>query len=359
VLEHVDGLPLAFVQQLLDAREAVAQTDAVDTRPAHTKVAQRLAVQRVEVNTQVATQAGGFVDLEVLLRPAVGSTEPGLLVWVEVKHGADLHGHQLETYVGDIGRRAVSDTVERVVVLLAPRGWRPPEGAVPAEVVSADWHGVARTVQAADGRARSPEQRWLLSQYVHYLKEEGLSEDEPLSALSALSLMEYNNAWDAAAAVCQYADAYVQATWGARADKKTWRGSDKPPAFGPEYWATYDAHRRDENVDPNWRGAWFEWGLRNTSEMQGVEQARGAYVFVAGATLTKEDPTGADGNERWFARRVADGFEHLATGGYWRLNRLRYPDELLSQTSLEAQGQELGRWIVGSFGALADHPPPA
>jgi hypothetical protein len=44
---------------------------------------------------------------------------------------------------------------------------------------------------------------------------------------------------------------------------------------------------------------------------------------------------------------------------YYQLGRIRYPDELLAHTMLEAQGHDLGEWIVESFAALAQDPPAA
>lgn len=162
VLEEVDGLAALFVRHLLDEGREVAQhgelpADDAAERARWRSLAERLDVERVEVNTQVATAQGGFVDLEVLLRPRVGSAQRGLLVWVEVKHGADLHGDQLSAYLRDIKLRPVAGDVERVVVLLAPRGWEPESDTVPRDVVRADWPGVARAVTGARNPARPPE----------------------------------------------------------------------------------------------------------------------------------------------------------------------------------------------------------
>jgi hypothetical protein len=76
-------------------------------------------------------------------------------------------------------------------------------------------------------------------------------------------------------------------------------------------------------------------------------------------TNHQEHPTKVAGSEEWYARRVADGFHYFWIGGYYRLARLRYPDELLGATTLEAQGRELRRWVLDAFTALADDPPPA
>jgi hypothetical protein len=43
---------------------------------------------------------------------------------------------------------------------------------------------------------------------------------------------------------------------------------------------------------------------------------------------------------------------------YYRLVRVKYPDELLLATTLEAQGLELGRWVVETFKLLKAKPPP-
>lgn len=367
VLDEVNGFAHAFVRHVLDhEREAVergglAQEQAGDRARLHL-LARELKVARVEVNTQVGTAQSGFVDLEVLLRPQVGSPQRGLLVWVEVKHGADLHGDQLKTYLQDIRLRPVADDVERVVVLLAPRGWEPKqEDAVPDSVVRAHWQSVGRVAKAALDPAQPAEQNWLLSQYIHYLKEESLSEPEALTAVSALALMEVNRASEAAWGVCEYADTHVQEHWGARGSHRHSTGRTPAPIYGPGYYANYEPHRQGSEAHPGWRGGWFEWGLRDTSRMQYLDETpRGAWAFMAGATfVSREDrPTEVAGNEGWLAGQVAEGFRPFWIDSY-RFARLRYPDELLNETALEPQGHELGRWIVKAFGELADNLPPA
>jgi hypothetical protein len=346
VLERVHGLAHVFAREVLAPGPARA-------------VLEELTVERVDVRTQVATRQGRFVDLELLLRPRVGSSQQGLLIWVEVKHGADLSGDQLDAYVADIEALPV-EGVARVVVLLGPRGWSSSGGSIPPGVVQAEWQGVARAVASASAEPRPAEEDWLLGQYIDYLKEEGLSEPNALTAVSALALMESNRAYEAAAGVCEYADEYVQNHWGQRGSHKQTTAKRPAPSFGPGYYANYSPHRDGGEPDPNWRGAWFEWGLRNSSSAQGLEATRGAWVFMAGATLaTKNDPTKAEGNEEWFATRVANGFQSVWLD-YYRLAVVRYPDELLSVTTIEVQGKALGRWIVhDAFGDLASEPPPA
>lgn len=364
VVERVDGMAQTFVESVLragaeDALRRELGADEVNRRKRLREIARTHVLSRVQVNTQVATRQGRFIDLELLLRPAVGAATPGLRVWVEVKHGAGLHGDQLDAYLRDRGMRPISEHVERVVVLLAPRGWAPTVGVVPSDVLIADWQSVGRAMKRGP-RVRLPEQDWLLSEYIRYLKEEGLSDPDALTTVSALALMESHGAWDAAAGICEHADGVVQADWGARGAHQKTRGNTPSPAFGPDYWVNYDAHRKGHPPNSRWRGAWFEWGLRNTADMQGMQAARGSWAFMAGVTVvTRDNPTRIAANDQWLARRVADGFSYFWIAGYYRLARLRYPDELLRETTLEAQGRELGRWVVETFCALADDPPPA
>jgi hypothetical protein len=59
----------------------------------------------------------------------------------------------------------------------------------------------------------------------------------------------------------------------------------------------------------------------------------------------------------WANARLADGF--IRSAFYWhRLVRLKYPDELLGETTAEAQGENLGAWVVEAFRSLADNVPP-
>jgi len=364
VLNEVDGLALPFVRQLLSAsredveRRGLGRSEA--TRRARlTAALDGLAVPRVEVNTQVATKQGRFVDLELLLRPAVGSGVGGLLVWVEVKHGADLTDDQLQAYLEDIRMRPVPEHVGRFIVLLAPRGWTPGAGIVSTGVLMVDWQGVGRAMKEANAVARPPAQRWLLSEYIRYLKEEALTDPDALTAASALALMDFNVAAASAAGICEHADDFAQMGWGAPADCQKTRHNRPVPAFGTSYWATYDAHRTGDEPSPNWRGAWFEWGMRQTASMDRIDAPRGSWAFVAGVTLTKDNPTRVPDNAEWYGRLIAGGFKYFWLDPYYRLARVRYPDALLAATTLEEQGRSLGQWVAETFAQLAEEPPPA
>jgi hypothetical protein len=181
--------------------------------------------------------------------------------------------------------------------------------------------------------------------------------ESALTSDHALALREHNAATAVVASLCERADAAVQRDWGERLSHHKQTGSALP-AYGPGYWAIYDPHQRGAPQPSSWRDGWFEWGLRNTSGIAYLDEARGSWVFTAGATLHPHDYTRtAEGNTGWFLRRTADRFAYFWEGRYYRLARVLYPDELLDQTTLEDQGTKLGRWALQAFAALARDPP--
>ena len=359
-LEHVDGLAAAFARCLLDLGERDARRRRLPesermrrgTLAAHGR---QLAQDRVDIETQLATDQGRYVDLEVLLRPRPRDPGRGLLIWVEVKHGADLHGDQVDAYLSEIDGRFPGENLERAVVVISPRGWEPTQ-VVPERALHADWQAFARELPAIAAGLEAPEQRWLLTEYIRYLKEESLSDPDALTVSSALALMQYEQAEEAAAGICEHADAHVTDHWGDRTNAAARRGGD--PAHGLDYWANYAPHRRGEDQHALWQGTWFEWGLRYGPYMNYVDGLRGSYVFIAGASTSyaKDEPARRPGNETWMGRRQSDGFHRTWLDNY-KLVRMRYPDELLAASTLDAQGRALGEWIVEAFEALVEDPP--
>ena len=374
VLERVDGLPQRIAEALLEAacdhaRRAIANGDddakaaewlsELQRRQAILAAVEGLKEPRSLVRTQVTTPKGRFIDMEIWLRPKrPADTADDVVLWLEIKEGSDIHGNQLDVYLQDI---AAHKAAQKAVLLLAPRGQSfatsPPDAVAPV-----DWQTTSTVVAAAAADStRTAVERWLLDQYADYLREEGLMDPEALDASLALALMEANEAAEAAAGICEHADAWVIANWGVRSNQATPLGGSTEPAFGLGYWANYELSRASETASTTWRGAWFEWGLRNTSELDYIndEDVRGANAFYAGVTFeAKANPAKTVGNELWLNARLSDEFLATWFGRYHRLVRLKYPDELLAQTTLEAQGQALGEWVVEAFQQLAQNAPP-
>lgn len=354
VLEQVPPLRYGIALEL--ARLAHEQADMADSsaeterRAAILNRLCGLSPARVRVATQRATGGGKFVDLELLVRGSNWQKAGGVLMWVEVKHGADLHGTQLRDYLDDIEAVAAVGGDEPLVVLLAPRRAMP-AAKPPDQVGIAEWEDIARFV--ADQAAHLPRgdpQRWVLEQYTAYLEEEALTEPPALTAGHTFALAEEGAAHDAIRSICSEAHAYVEQRWAPRS-------SDHAKDFGTGYWANHP-----KGLDDNWAGHWFEWGLRRAREIEYLDEQvrRGTWIFMAGMTLAsnrQRDPVNVPDNADWVGRRSRDGFFHFWQGGYYRLCRLLRPEELLDRSTVEDQGGRLGEWIVSAFEALEGDPP--
>ncbi len=338
VLERHEGFAWAFARHLVaeaseQAESSTPRAVTDEERARRARVLERVEALRggrVIVATQKTTRTGRLVDLEFHLRPPLGRVAPDVLLWVEVKHGAGLHGNQLHVYVKDVAFEAAE---YGTVVVLAPRGNMPRVEDLPPEVAAVEWQAVGNVADEWTTRSAAPEQRWLLSEYIAYLKENGLMDPEGLTPVHALALLERDRAEAAMVPICEVADEWVQKNWGERYDYH--KSTKDVPLYGLDYWATYDAHRRGEESSPTWLGGIFDWGLRKASGLSYFDAPRGAYLFIAGVALAtkKENAATADGNEEWVAERRAAGFEYFWHVWY-RLARVRYPDSLLSETTV-------------------------
>ena len=373
VLERVPGLAQSLLIDLLAATlddspvangrgarkpdaNGVAASAASPADHLHAELALRsleaLAAPRLRVNTQVTTQSKKFVDLELRLRPQPFEPGEDLLVWVEVKHEADVHGTQLTDYVADI---ELEDADRRLVMVLAPREAAGQLSGVPPSVPVMEWQTGAQTIRRWARRPNMGEaERFLLGDYLAYLQEEGLMDDELLTAEHAFVLRAQPAAGAITARLVELTDAYVAAHWGRRLKAK---GGEKHPSYGLDYWAHYGLlPDGSSGASPTWRSTVFEWGLTLDSAR---DDARNAWVFFAGATfwVAKDNPGSVTENAEWLSGRRKDGFEYVSAW-YWRLNRYRYPEELLAETMLDGQVAALGEWVVKSFRKLSDVPPP-
>lgn len=301
----------------------------------------------LRVRTQRATVSGGIVDLELRFGP---TEVPDLLVWVEVKHSAPVEPGQLEKYAADIQHDAAT---ERRLVVLAPRESLPMTGrsAVPIE-----WQQIATFLrQWRKPRALDSVARFLVDQFLDYLEEEGLTDAEALTAAHAFALAARPQTDRTVVSLNQFAFAYVAKHWGDPIDfAKASRG--RKPNYGAAWWwATYEVVRAKAKRPTAWRNTVFEWCLRPDTPR---DQTHDAYAYVAGATFLKADnPLSVPGNEVWLAARAGERFERV-TDYHTRLWQYLYPEQLLVESSLDAQGEALGRWIVKAFETLAASPPP-
>ena len=323
VIERVEGLAAALVSEWVPTAD-------LDDVP-------------LEVRTQRSTVSGGYLDLELRFGQTAA---PELLVWVEVKHGAGLHGEQLQVYAHDIAREFAT---EWRLVLLAPRGSMP-EAA--AGFVAVEWQAVARQMRRwLKAEPHDPVAAWLVGEFIAFLKEEGLADEELLTAAHAFAFSARRSADRAIARVIEIADVYVTKHWGPRKD---YAKSGKQPNYGPDWYCNHDLAAAGQQGPEAWRATHFEWTFRKD---KAHPDGRDGYAFCAGATFeTKDNPTSIAANQPWLAAQREQGFERVQDW-YWRLWRFLYPEELLVEKTIDAQGERLGRWIVESFELLAANPP--
>lgn len=268
-------------------------------------------------------------------------------MWVEIKHGADTHDNQLENYLEDI--RCETQGVG-YVVLLAPRSSMPD---APPGVRQVEWQAVGRFMsQWCRSEDASPQARWLADEFVSYLREEGLMDSVRLSAQHAFELEARPAAERTVARLMEIVQTHIVKEWGI--PDKTAGGAYAN--FGQGWWASFAAPKGSEPAG-TWRHAWFEWTLRDDTFLA---EPRDSLAVFAGATFgaVQGSALTESTNASWFSERAQDGFER-AQAYFWRLWRVRYPDQLLSAETLDDQGRLLAEWVLDAFRALAISPPPA
>ena len=366
VLERVDGLAYEVLDAILKSAASATRARLFDTHGSDTEqwsealarievelaAFERLSRPRVHLETQRVTSGGRFVDLELRFRPQPGEPGDEFVFWIEIKHGAGVHDNQLPAYEHDI---EFVPADHRRVLVLAPRLEMPDPADVQTMPVI-EWQAVGRAIRRWARREHPSEvSRWLVDEYGKYLSEEGLMDEEVLTSEHAFVLAAQPAAFGAVTPVCELADAYVQEHWAARGDFSR-RPRTEKAAYGPDYWAHYPRAREPGAEREAWRDSVFEWALKlDTSR----DEPRNGWTFVAGLTiLSRESPATVADNAEWLADLRQRGFEYLQDS-YWRLWRFRYPEELLSESTLDGQGERLGKWVVDAFETLAGHPPPA
>ena len=226
----------------------------------------------------------------------------------------------------------------------------------PGDFVSVEWQRVGRYLRRWRQNAGiDPTSRWLVQEFIAYLKEEGLADEEALTPSHVFTFAARPAADRAIARVIELANQYVEENWGPRHGFAKTGGST--PLYGPKWYCNHDVVREGDGDRPaTWRDTHFEWTFREDSSRA---EARDGLAFFAGATfVSKESPLYAAANREWIAALASQGFERVQDY-YWRLWRVLYPEQLMIDQSLEAQGLRLGKWVVDCFEALAAKPPPS
>jgi hypothetical protein len=298
---------------------------------------------RAQIRTQVGTSRGRFVDLEIRLRPDLVRRDRDLVFWVEVKHGAPVHGDQLEVY-------EVDAPANGLVMVVAPLQSMP---VVPPRMPLVPWQRLGEVVRSRGRRApAASSERFILNAYADYLKDEELM-DDVLTPTHALALAHHASADRLLARLCQLADPEVQRRWATREEQHSPRGNVK---YEQGWWATYPVQPREgAEPSPGWRSTWLEWGLSDDGGRH--DEARNTTAFVAGASMEADNPVDVDENTGWVNDLRQNNFA-VYKGHYQRVYAFLYPEQLLAETTLDGQARYLTDWVVETFARLTSTPPP-
>jgi hypothetical protein len=331
------------------AGDTAAAWDALKAMPAD-------ALRRVA--TQVSVP-GGRVDLELRFSAAPDVQADAVVVRVENKHGTQPHSGQLyiyETTMPTTGRR-------HAVVLLAPRAGlaSTDQAQVPATVPQRSWQRTARWI--ADYDVQGPVAEWLRDEFCAYLQEEQLMDPAALRPEHLTALEYMAEAGTALALICVRAHEYL----AAREVLGPAHDHDRPreQQYGIGFAAWWE---EPPGFDPaRWNHAWFDWGTSAHNEAAGMP---GTFLY-AGLSIAKPG---------FFDARTTrpDGQAELehgvlppnSTSGEsvvfrcWpgqkerRLRRVALPQDVVRGTTLEAQGDSVGRWVEETYRTLIAHGAP-
>ena len=326
VLERVDGLAAELVSRLCGLSAPSEQG---------------------WVRTQRSTVGGNFVDLEIGFGPMAA---PVLRIWVEIKHGADLHEFQLVNYRRDLSVEIQEDA--RLIVL-APRG------AVDAADADASiaWQDVCAVMKRFARRSDlGAVERWLLNEFIVYLREEALTDEDALIPAHAFALAARPASDRVVERLIELAQGVVSKELGQPKDFLKRSGS-KQPAYGVGWWASYPPNEPTQTAQDTWESAFLEWTCRADEFRAEPHDGIGFFVGVTfpkmqGSALAKPE------NAAWVAALGAIGFERVQAW-FWRLWKPLYPEQLMAETSLADQAHLLGAWVVGAMRELRENPPPA
>lgn len=351
VLERVPGLARELMLGWLDPRTApTTETSTPTTEALWRRVDSLPAETPALASTQRFLPPNRRVDLELRLPAPDGGL--AATVWVEVKHGTDPSRGQVPGYLSscpDNTRVVLLSTRERLPILDLSE--------CPESVPQRTWQETANRARRFARRVDDPVARWLLDEWLIYLREEGLMDPVSLGPEHMTALMYGAEAEQALSVLCQEAMAAADATVVAPFEQS---GGDKPK-YGLGYWAKWGLGTTDEER-ARWDNAWFDWKVvRSRGRGHGIPTG---HVFVmaglskARGEFTSPDPSWIDSLLGGIGGPSGPLVFLRWRGDHERLQRVGYLHQVVRGDTLADQGRELGRWVTETFDALQRHGPP-
>jgi hypothetical protein len=336
VLERVPDLCFAILE--FWDKELVSGLDRKKCRP--------------RIDTQVLTVGGGTVDLEIKLSSVAGLPEgPGddgtgvtpheVLCWVEAKKGkgAKLGLLQLERYRANIESRGAQKSCVR---LLVPRDFQG-QGREDRDT----WQELARFLarhRRQEGNL-SEAHAWLVGEFLEYLKEEGLMDEERLTVQHAFVVSALPPVQSALSRVWEAVDERLAVRWGKPSKRPRTR-------IWSDTWTDYPI----PNAQPasTWSESGVEWGMCDDDFLE--SEARKSLVLYAGL-VSAEDLLAEPGNQAWVANLKTMGFQLISDGDQFLKHA--YLEKFLEGPTLEEQAGLVADWILEAFQDVTRTPPPS
>jgi hypothetical protein len=351
VLERVPELAWNLARNWTDPTTDEAAPGEIPA-PGTTTVFSALRDRRwVFVRTQVRTDGNKQIDLALRFGATRTPSAEDVVVWVELKHGANPHDQQLANYVRDLPR----DVSAGAVILLAPRTSLPyDDSVVPEGVAQRSWQAAGRSIHTHSRREPDPIAKFLLEEMYAFMQHENLVDPDVLRPEHFVVFAYSDAAENALTTVCERASQLVARERGRDPDEFEPAARTRKPAFGWGYWEAWSLDLGEGRLGK----AWLDWNAR--SEPAHPEAEGRSLVFIAGlAAESLEDLTPrlpsperlaeleagirVDGNFVRF-KRVSDDCERLCC--------VAFPEEVLVGRTLEEQAGSLAAWIVAAFKAL-------
>ncbi len=236
------------------------------------------------------------VDLELEMSGPSGPSDS--LVWIEIKHRAELSGNdQLEKY--DAALKEMPHARKRLV-FLPPAGyeWGEKENRRPEGLCESSWQHVGETLrewrEAANGKPLH--ELWIVGQFLEYLEEEGLFMSEPLSGEQVRQLRRAEETKARFSALVEDARRQIDGWVDGKARDPAFPQSVSDPEVWPkrglrwpEFWRTYGrTHGLLEGA------VWFEWNFRVPDDRSIGEELGAPDEALLGAGLTLEHSIESD-----------------------------------------------------------------
>jgi hypothetical protein len=305
----------------------------------------------IQVNTQarVVDSEKRKIDLEL-----IGDE---LRLWIEVKDEAGESGH---TQVS--GYRDALDTKpepRKELVYLSRLGAALPAGEHAKPV---RWQSFGATLQQGLDEVDSdlaPDARWIVQDYLNYLKERGLADSNPVPSDLPEIAATFQSTRSALRRLAYALAEEVEARgWPLAAQRDPVSGGGKKPRFWPgQWWGVHEARPASYSACDF---DWVLWGFGDHGSGDATPRFAAGLIWRSGRA--GENPVE---NGDWLSRMLAldppDGFGRFESPERYdgtRVYRSVPLERVTAETSVNDQARLLTDLVDGTYALLVEHAPP-